>query len=135
MAMGIRKPKFQNSGNIATPPANEIKDEECLVFSFRHTQNNHCLSKCEKHEKLDLLDSIFLRREMKWKEIIVANKHKLGSEKIERTSLNVTVPDCVPKDAKIWALRFCDLAPMVGYYENNIFYILWLDRAFKVYKH
>ncbi|AVF43574.1 hypothetical protein [Acinetobacter nosocomialis] len=133
--MGIKKPNVQKSGKIATPPENNIKDEECLVFSFRYTQNNHCLSKCEKHEKLDLLDSIFQRREMTWKEIIVADRHKLGSEKIERKSLKVTVPNSVPKDAKIWALRFCDLAPMVGYYENNIFYILWLDRAFKVYKH
>ncbi|MFW1755755.1 MULTISPECIES: hypothetical protein [Acinetobacter] len=135
MKRGMKKPSVSKGKSISAPPSNPIKEDECLVFSFRYTQNNHCFSKCEKHEKLDLIDSIFQRRSMKWKEIIVANRHGLGSESIDRKSLKVSIPACVPGDAKIWALRFSDLAPMVGYYERNIFYILWLDRSFKVYPH
>lgn len=135
MGKNIKQPGFQKGSKISKPAPNDLKEDDCLVFSFRHTQSNHCISKCIDKEKLNLLDSLFQRRSMRWKEIIIADRHKLGSEKIARTSLKVTVPDFVPKDANIWALRFSDLAPMVGYYEKNTFYILWLDRQFKVYKH
>jgi hypothetical protein len=33
------------------------------------------------------------------------------------------------------AFRFFDKAPMVGYRKEEVFYVLWLDREFKLYQH
>lgn len=53
--------------------------------------------------------------------------------RVSEKRLNVAVPSVVPEDASILSFRFFGLAPMVGYRENDIFHILWLDREYKVY--
>ncbi|HAV4234685.1 hypothetical protein WKW51_05930 [Acinetobacter baumannii] len=134
--MKIKKPTAQKTKNIAQQAADSLpKKEGCIIFSLQYIQKNHCYSNCQPAEKQALADAIFKRREMTWKTIAKEARHGLGYEKIERKSLNVAVPNVVPEDASILSFRFYGLAPMVGYRENDIFHILWLDREYKVYPH
>lgn len=132
----LKRPLVQSTKNITSPAADaSIKDEGHIIFSLRHIQKNYCFSDCQPDEKQALAESLFKRREMTWLSISKEPKHGLGFEKINRKSLNVKVPEVVPEDANILAFRFRGKAPMVGYKENNLFYILWLDRDFTVYPH
>lgn len=132
----IKKPSVHKTKNIAQQTTDSLPIKEgCIIFSLQYIQKNHCYSNCQPLEKQAFAEALFKRREMTWKLIAKENRHGLGYEKIERSSLNVTVPNIVPVDASILAFRFFGLAPMVGYRENDIFHILWLDREFKVYPH
>ena len=132
----LKKPKAQKTKNITEQSTNTpLKKEGCIIFSLRYIQKNHCYSDCQPAEKQALIEAMFKRREMTWQTIAKEHRHGLGYEKIERSSLTVNVPKIVPEDASILAFRFFGLAPMVGYKENDVFHILWLDRQYKVYPH
>ena len=136
MKVKVKKPAAHSTKNIISPPTDvPIKDEGYIVFSLRYIQKNYCFSDCQPEEKQALAESLFKRRDMTWLSIAKEPKHGLGYEKINRKSLTVKVPEIVPADANILAFRFKGKAPMVGYKENNLFYILWLDRSFTVYPH
>ena len=109
--MRIKKPSIQKTKNITQQAVDSLpKKEGCIIFSLRYIQKNHCYSNCQPSEKQALADAIFKRREMTWKTIAKENRHGLGYEKIERKSLNVTVPSVVPEDASILSFRFFGLA-------------------------
>lgn len=132
----LKNPAAQKTKNITQNQTDTpIKDEGYIIFSLRHLQKSYCFSNCQPNEKQALADSLFKRREMTWLSISKEPKHGLGFEKISASSLNVTVPKLVPEGASILAFRFNGKAPMVGFKENNIFHILWLDRDYTVYTH
>ncbi|AMY67143.1 hypothetical protein EKN93_05970 [Enterobacter asburiae] len=63
------------------------------------------------------------------------DRHKLGYEKISRSSFKAAIPANVTEDVELMAFRFCSKAPMVGYKRNATFYVIWLDRSFTLYNH
>lgn len=73
--------------------------------------------------------------QLTWQQIQQAHKHGQGGETIARTSLKVTIPTAITEDAPILSFRFCGKAPMVGFRKDEVFYVVWLDRAFDVYPH
>ncbi|WKM72880.1 hypothetical protein Q2T70_03790 [Klebsiella oxytoca] len=117
------------------------KDDACDVdsnppiFSLRYVQKDFCIDCCEKHEKAALADSLFRLSKISWSEIRKAGRHGLGTEKISRSAIKAPIPSHVTEDVEFIAFRFCSKAPMVGYKLGAVFYVLWLDRAFKLYKH
>lgn len=73
---------------------------------------------------------------MSWLEINQAPRHGLGFEKIPRKQISVKPPEHVTPDiTHFWAFRFFGKAPMVGYKEGEIFFVLWFDEEFKLYDH
>lgn len=134
--MKLKKPVAQKTKNITQHTTNNpIKDEGYIIFSLRYLQKSYCFSNCQANEKQALAESLFKRREMTWLSVTKEPKHGLGYEKINKSCLKVALPAVVPEGANILAFRFNGKAPMVGYKENDIFHILWLDRDFSVYAH
>lgn len=74
--------------------------------------------------------------QMTWQQIQYSGRHGLGSEKISRSEIKgAPIPHEITEDTPLLAIRFCALAPMVGYRVGQVFHVLWLDRAFTLYKH
>ena len=126
-----------------------IKCESCLykkqacissnnkrpVFSFANIQSSHGLKDCPDKDKIALLDKLSQLSQMTWQEIFQNDRHKTGQEKIPVKSIKEQVPPCVKADTNLIAIRYKGKAPMIGYRENEVFYILWIDYDYKVYKH
>jgi hypothetical protein len=128
----------QNKGNKIAPPipSKEVSDlHKKPIFSLVHLQKDYCLSKCDKKEKAAFADTLHKLSQMTWQDILFSPKHGSGSEKISRNSIQTTIPDHLTEDVKFLAIRFCAKAPMVGYREQNIFQIIWIDRSFSLYDH
>jgi hypothetical protein len=70
-----------------------------------------------------------------WNEIISSPRHGVGYEKIAHDAIRSPIPTHIKSDINLIAFRFCAKAPMVGYREENIFHIGWLDRDFTLYSH
>lgn len=79
--------------------------------------------------KLRLLSSIT------WQDIRTSSRHKLGYEKISRSSIKTSIPTIVTDDVSLIAFRMSGLAPMVGFRIGDVFRLLWLDPKFKLYDH
>jgi hypothetical protein len=59
----------------------------------------------------------------------------LGYEKIAKKSIRATIPTHIKDDVVFIAFRFYGKAPMVGYREDVVFHLLWIDRDFTLYQH
>lgn len=96
---------------------------------------SHSVDCCQQDELASLAKKLYKLSSMTWKEIREDDKHGLGSEKISQKAIKVQIPSIVTPDVSLLALRFYKKAPMVGFRKDNIFYIIWLDREFKIYDH
>ncbi|WP_208937066.1 Panacea domain-containing protein [[Haemophilus] ducreyi] len=72
-----------------------------------------------------------------WQELRNSPRHGCGTEKIEHKAIKgCSVPDfIIEQNISLLAFRFQGKKPMVGYRENQIFHILWLDRDYSLYNH
>jgi len=70
-----------------------------------------------------------------WRDIKQLDRHGYGTEIIARASIKTALPSFLTEDAKLLAFRAYDLVAMVGYRSGRIFYVIWIDREFKLYKH
>lgn len=94
-----------------------------------------CLQRCETAEKAAFADAIFQLAQLPWSQIMQLPRHGMGCEKIARTAISGGIPAALTEDTNIIAFRFHGKAPMVGFRREDTFYVVWLDRAFKLYDH
>ncbi|MDH2123758.1 hypothetical protein N5J75_11170 [Pantoea brenneri] len=135
---GKLKPRDKETSSLVgmSPEASSKEiDNSPPTFSLRYLQKDFCVDCCEKNEKAALADRLFKLSKLSWADIRKADRHGLGTEKISRNSIKAPIPHHVTEDVEFIAFRFCGKAPMVGYKLNSTFYILWLDRVFKLYDH
>jgi hypothetical protein len=105
------------------------------IFSFLYLQDNYCISKCNKEQKIGFVDTMRALSKLTWQQIMSAPRHGLGTEKIKRDSIKVSIPDKITEDITFLAIRFHRLEPMVGFRVDNIFHIVWFDRDYTLYDH
>jgi len=105
-------------------------------FSFEHLRRSHCLSNCEKDEKAALADRLHEMSQLTWQQIAQSHKKGQGYEILSRDTITGdAIPDFITEDTNIISFRFCSKAPMVGFRDAEVFYLVWLDRAFNLYDH
>jgi len=132
----FKKPVISKGSKFsAVEPVNY--DELPPVFSLERIQTGkYCFSVLNQHQKSAFSEAIFKRRFVSWQEIKKQHRHALGFEKIARSSLKITVPKFITDDVEHFlAFRFDGLKPMVGYRQKNVFFVLWFDHDFTLYKH
>jgi len=106
------------------------------VFSFLYLEHSHCVSKCNKEEKLSFVDKMRALSTMAWNQIWSTPHLGLGCEKIERQRIKgAAIPATIGPDINFLAIRFHGTKPMVGFRVDNIFHIVWFDRNFDLYDH
>ena len=123
---------------IAPPPPlpnTPNYDLEPPVFCFRYLDKTHGLDSCDKDEKAALVSTLYKLSQLSWRELRLAPRHRVGYEIINRNSFRVPIPKHITEDVDLIAFRFSGLKPMVGYRNEAIFHIVWLDRSFEVYDH
>jgi hypothetical protein len=136
----IRRPTFSKQlGRLALSDADVNKDSESCtpLFSFEHLQDGYDVEACTRDERASLALKLSKISKLTWRECQQSSRHGLGSEKIALNSIRTSsIPSCIPEDCdSLLAFRFYAKAPMVGFRRGRIFYILWLDRDFCLYRH
>lgn len=128
------QPRIQSKLISAPPPININHDNNTPIFSFRYLEDNYSISKCQKEEKIAFVDKMTNISKLKWRDLLLTQRHGLGCEKISRESLS-NIPTKITPDVSFIAFRFCGLASMIGFRDKDIFHIVRFDRNFKIYKH
>ena len=97
--------------------------------------DKYSLSNCEQEEKAAFADTLHKLSRVTWAQICTSHSHGIGSEIIKQECIKASIPKNITTDTNILAFRFYDKAPMVGYREDRIFHIIWLDRDYTLYDH
>lgn len=105
------------------------------IFCLKYLHKDFCITRCDKDEKISLLEKLHQLSSMTWEQIRQAGRHGLGTEKIEQDSIKAGKPLHVTPDVTMYAIRFQGKKPMVGYKSHFIFHILYIDRSFTLYNH
>jgi hypothetical protein len=106
------------------------------LFSMEYLDKDYCISKCVKNEKSSFADTLRIIGQMTWDELYLAPRHGNGCEKIKIEEIHGRKPKIITPDVDyVLAIRFHGKMPMVGHKVNQVFYIIWVDRKFDLYKH
>lgn len=132
----IKEPT-KNSGSRASAADTPNYDDMPPVFSLERLQvGDYCLSTMDQEHKASFADAMFRRRQMLWRDLKQANRHGLGTEKIQKDQIKAPIPRFITDEQESFLVfRFHGKAPMVGYRVRNIFYVLWFDPTYKLYDH
>ena len=133
----IKQPQQANATQHIKPPDNIPKstNDKSPLFSLSKIQKSYCLSACKKDEKAAFADQLHHLSRFTWSQIQSSPKLGAGHEKIARDSIKASIPSFVTEDVNFLAFRFMGKAPMVGYRQGEVFFILWIDRDFTLYQH
>jgi len=104
------------------------------IFSLEKIQHgSYCFSSLNPENKASFADAMFRRKTMTWGDIIRADRHGLGTEKIDGSAIKAALPGFVGTD--FLAFRYNGMKAMVGYRQKNVFFVLWFDHDFTLYDH
>lgn len=138
MMTRFRKPKVNKGKKLSISGSAETAkpdyNREKPIFSLKDVVPDYCITLCNKDDKAAFAERIRKLSTMTWNQIIQADRHGFGREKIDRESLP-TPPKNVSEDVSFIALRFSGLKPMVGYQQDSTFHIIWFDRDYNLYDH
>lgn len=118
-----------------TPTGSSQQRRPLFSLQYLSTDPEYSLSRCTREQKAAFADMLAKLSQMSWAEINQAPRHGLGCEKISPSSIKAAIPSHITEDVNFLAFRFWDKAPMVGYRRQEVFYIIWLDRNFRLYDH
>lgn len=112
-------------------------NKQPIIFSLEKIiSGNYCFSALIVEDKKQFAEAIFKRKNMTWDDIFKAQRHGLGNEKISVSSIKQEKPKFITEDIKDYlAFRFNGTKAMVGFRQKNIFYVLWFDHNYTLYKH
>ena len=138
---GRKKPKKREqlqpkTSKIPTPTISEQNnDDKPPIFSLEYMVAGYSVADCNHEQKAAFASALWERSKMTWREIRTSNRHGLGSEVINRGSIQPAIPASVPEDVRFLSLRFHGMAPMIGFREGRVLHIVWLDHNYTVYSH
>ena len=121
----VRDDQYPRDGLEQRPP----------VFSCEFLQHGWCIQDCERDKRAKMLDRLRILGKLSWKQIRQDDRHRYGTEIIQRSSIKSPIPSFVTPDTKLIAFRAYGLVAMVGYKSDRVFNVLWIDRARKLYDH
>jgi hypothetical protein len=137
----MAKPKSRNAADHGQIKARQapiqVDNSEARppVFSFEYLQSGWCIQDCESLERSKMLERLRILGQLPWKALRQAHKHGYGTETIAPGSLKVGIPSFVTADVRLLAFRAFEKVAMVGYKQDRIFHVIWIDREFKLYQH
>jgi len=134
----IRKPKLDRGGRVSLSSSAENpvdRNREPPSFCLRYIDPDYALARCTDEDKLAFVERIQKLSQMTWLDIIQADRHGFGREKIAQSAIRRPIPKHLTEDVTLIALRFSGLKPMVGYQQDRTFHIIWFDCAFDLYNH
>lgn len=133
------RPELNKGKRFGAGPSVNAREEhgkETPTFCFHYVDPEYCITRCEKDDIVAFADHLRMFSQLTWNDIIQADRHKLGREKIARSSIKRPIPKHLTDDVTFIALRFSGKKPMVGYQSGRTFHAIWFDRNMKgIYNH
>lgn len=114
---------------------------ENTVFCFKHIDkeyntDNLCSRKTDNKLQKAFIQKIEKLSKMTIADIQSSDKSSFGFEMLKVERLKKTIPNSIAKDVeKVHIFRFGGKGRMIGFYNRNIFHIIFIDPHLKLYDH
>jgi len=134
----VYKPKPAHGKRIPNPhiPPDDRLIHNHPVFCLRYLHKDYNVELCSKDDRASLIRKMAKLSKLTWDEIKLAPRHGLGSEKISRKSIRPSIPSEITPDVESFlALRYSGKKVFVGFRNQFIFHMIYIDRNFSVYNH
>lgn len=106
------------------------------VFCFQFLQNGFTIDTCSREEKAGIVKKICDLSGMTWAQIRTERRDAIGAEKIPYSSIKAGKPSWITKDSEFLSFRFCgDNCRFLGYQNDFIFHVIYIDPHLRAYKH
>ena len=136
--MGDPRAKFFKKHEEDNKDSNKAVYDLYPKFSFEfNVNNNRSVEKGQKDERLAVLSKIIHLSRITWKEIGALPREQ-GFEKIDKTSFKSIsdIPYKFKDEKQIDVFRLpSKKGRLMGFIENETFYIVWVDTKFNMYDH
>lgn len=128
--MTLNRDQRTKGKNIGLAPQVQTTDWRRLhpKFSLQYTVAGFCVADCNQEERAAFASTLVQIGKRTWLDVMQAGRHGSGSEKIPQFRIKVGIPPHITEDQDFTAVRFFGKCPMIGYVDQGVFYIVWLDR-------
>lgn len=114
---------------------NKSSNDTYPIFCFQYNQNENYTCKALDGQKAHaLLQKLDKWGKTPWAVVQSGDRKGIGHEIISSNSIKVSIPE-IAKKQKILSTRFHGDCRLLGFRENSIFHILWIDHDLSVYSH
>lgn len=131
----IKNPQQNETGKIKAPAFN-IGSTNALnpLFCFKYLDKNYHLKQCNVEEKANFISTLVTLSELTWQDIQQSGRHQLGHETINKKSLKCPLPANIKEEVNnVICFRFNGMMPMLGFRNNQIFHVVFIDRNHQLY--
>lgn len=133
--MKLKRPREEHGRVRVASSSGTPTNHKYAAFSLRYVVGDQCITRCTNEQAMQFAERMKRLCSMTWQQIQNADRHGLGTEIIKQSSLRVAIPGHITPDVNLLAFRCFGMAPMIGYREEEVFFVLWFDPDFEVYKH
>ncbi len=127
-----RKPAAQPRFAPRETPRQSTNDL-CPVFGFCYLASGFRISDCQQPAKAALADKLQELSQLTWSQIVQAPRTGMGTETIARDSVVPAIPPSVTPDVRLLSWRFGGGSRIIGYREDQVFHVVWVDPNHSVY--
>lgn len=108
---------------------------EKVVISFEHfAEDAHGLGE-ESAEFRELIGHLRKLCSMTWQQVQNSQRHGLGSEKIPKSEIRESIPQCHSDRDSFLSFRYGSGKPMVGVRSGRVLDLIYIDPNFDLYEH
>lgn len=133
-----QKLKFLKAHGKQQQIASRAVNNRYPKFSFEFCfSSNRGINNCDKKSKLAVIEKITHLSQMTWQDIKGLAREQ-GIEKIEVSSFKFLpqVPKRFQDEDKVAVFRLpSSVGRLMGYIQEDTFFIVWIDTKFDMYKH
>jgi hypothetical protein len=134
----LHQPKANQGRRIPAPiiePDNKLIRNH-PIFCLRYLHKNYNVESCSQSDRASLIRQMANLSQLSWDDIKQSGRHGMGSEKINRKSIKVSIPKEITPDVEDFlALRYSGKKVFIGFRNYYIFHMIYIDSDFSVYKH
>ena len=110
----------------------ESTDNLPPLFSFQYTVKGFDLSACDLHCAKKVIDLIDKFSKVSWRDSKSTQRHGIGFEKISDLKKDITEEF---EGRTILSCSLSEIMRFLGFREQQIFYVLWIDKTGEIYRH
>ncbi|MCK4635857.1 MAG: hypothetical protein KAT32_03260 [Candidatus Moranbacteria bacterium] len=142
MSRHIKEPEYNYDSQFES---NFVSSEGCLskntIFCFKHIDKDYDADKLCNKKTENNLKKAFIKKIQQISKIEIAlvqsnDRTGFGYELLNTNQLKKDIPNSVTQDIeKVHVFRFGGKGRIVGYYNENIFHILFIDPHLELYNH
>lgn len=114
-------------------PLTRSTNDRAPYFSFYYLAQNFRISDCQQSDKSALAERLEELSQLTWGQIMQTPRTGMGTETISQESIAPAIPQHITPDVRILSWRFGRGARIIGYREDQVFHVVWVDPNHQAY--